>query len=164
MQCAVVLFDNRGTALHRKDVHFSTFRTCYCAGQCKCECNGREQTTDSIFCTEDKYQNPFWTPDIVIVEPCTYCWFTDALKSPFSCSVLVLVCLLSLGMFKMLCLHTCCRAKDGRPIDVVGIILGTVSEEHTRRYSQLQQHTVRDLPYRIWIIDFDNSTHVALFI
>ena len=47
---------------------------------------------------------------------------------------IVVVLLLCLGMGKLLITNWLCRTKDGRPIDVVGIMLGTASIEHTRRY------------------------------
>ena len=138
---AVELFDNRGSVLDKKAVHFSTFRTCYCAGQCECECNGELQVSDSIFCTDDDKLNPFWTPEVVVRKECYHCWFTDSLRKPYSLSAFVLICLLTLGMLKMLCLHTCCRAKDGKPIDLIGILLGTASREHTHRCTHIQAHT-----------------------
>ena len=130
----VVLYDNSGSQLDKEVVTFSTFRTCYCAQQCECECNGEIQTSASLFCEDHNLQNPFWTPDVVIREICTHCWFTDSLKSPFSLAVFILVCLLSLGMMKMLFMHICCRGKDGRPIDILGVLLGTANREHTKKY------------------------------
>lgn len=78
------------------------------------------------------YLNPFWIPEVIVIRPCYHCWITNSLKNPVYCMMIVIVLLMSLGMIKMLIGHCCCRTKDGQPIDVVGIILGTTHRDHTR--------------------------------
>ena len=74
--------------------------------------------------------------DAIIVEhkPCYHCWFTNSFKHPVSATFTVVVFLMAVGMCKMMFVHSCCRTKDGRYIDVAGIIMGTASEEHTAQY------------------------------
>ena len=79
------------------------------------------------------YLNPFWEPAVVVVGPCYHCWFTDSFKNPYTATFSVVVLLVCLGMGKMLCMHMCCRTKDGRQIDVAGVILGTTNKEHTQK-------------------------------
>ena len=83
-------------------------------------------------CTEGGYINPFWEPKVVTVESCTTCWIMDTLKSPVNMTIMIVMVLLSLGMAKMLIGQFCCRTKDGRPIDVAGVILGTTNMQHTK--------------------------------
>ena len=69
---------------------------------------------------------------MIVIRPCYHCWITNSLKNPVYATFIIVICLMSLGMIKMLIAQCCCRTKDGRPIDVVGVILGTTSAEHTR--------------------------------
>lgn len=77
--------------------------------------------------------NPYWTPEVIVIAPCYHCWITDSFTHPVYASFMAIIGLLSLGMLKLLLTNWLCKTKDGRPIDVVGIILGTASMEHTRR-------------------------------
>ena len=85
---------------------------------------------------EDEYLNPFWEPTVIIIEPCYHCWITNSFKNPVLLAFMTVMFLLSIGMLKMLISQACCTTKDGRPIDVVGIILGTTSASHTRKLVQ----------------------------
>lgn len=82
---------------------------------------------------ENEFVNPFWEPKVIVIKPCKYCWLTNTITNPYNLTFMIVVGLLALGMTKMLCGHICCRTKDGRPIDVVGILLGTTNQFHTRR-------------------------------
>lgn len=62
--------------------------------------------------------------------------------SPVLIVFMVVMILLSIGMLKMLIGQACCRTKDGRPIDIVGIILGTANAEHTARYMYMYMYTL----------------------
>ena len=84
-------------------------------------------------CSENEFLNPFWEPPIVVIEPCYHCWITNSLRNPVHLTFIVIIVLLSVGMGKMLIGHMCCRTKDGREIDVVGVLLGTTNFEHTRK-------------------------------
>jgi len=85
---------------------------------------------------DKKSINPFWTPPVIIEEEklCYHCWFTDSFKNPVSATFVIIMILLCIGMGKMFFVHFCCRYKDGRPIDVVGIVLGTTNLRHTKEY------------------------------
>ena len=98
------------------------------------QCKPDDEEVSQPDCKGTEFVNPFWEPKIIVMGPCQHCWLTNSLKNPFHAGFIVLVSLLTLGMVKMLVAQTCCRTKDGRPIDVVGVILGTTSIEHTRRY------------------------------
>ena len=71
--------------------------------------------------------------DVIVIEhkPCYHCWFTNSFKHPATGTFTVIVFLMAIGMCKMMFVHSCCRTKDGRYVDVAGIIMGTASEEHT---------------------------------
>ncbi|XP_065882454.1 hapless 2-like [Dysidea avara] len=131
--CYINLLDTEGVSLDRTPIQFSTFRTCYCLGQCECRCDDRELRTTSELC-DKKRVNPFWTPPVIIEEEkfCYHCWFTDSFKNPVSATFVTIMILLCVGMGKMFFVHFCCRYKDGRPIDVVGIVLGTTNMRHTK--------------------------------
>lgn len=92
-------------------------------------------------CKDGGYVNPYWEPMIITVESCYYCWITDTFKSPVNLTILVVILLLSLGMTKMLIGQVCCRTKDGRPIDVAGVILGTTNMQHTKEWVPAEQST-----------------------
>ena len=53
------------------------------------------------------------------------------MKRPSIAAMVAVVLLLSLGMLKLLVLHTCCKTKDGRPMDLAGLVLGTTDMKHT---------------------------------
>jgi len=99
------------------------------------KCDDRELRTTSKQC-DKKRVNPFWTPPIIIEEEkfCYHCWFTDSFKNPVSATFVVVMILLCIGMAKMFFVHFCCRYKDGRQIDIVGIVLGTTNIRHTKEY------------------------------
>ena len=54
------------------------------------------------------------------------------MRRPPIAAMVGVVILLSLGMLKLLVLHACCQTKDGRPIDLAGLLLGTTDMQHTR--------------------------------
>ena len=82
---------------------------------------------------EDEYLNPYWEPQVIIIKPCYHCWITNSITNPVTLLFMIVIILLCIGMLKMLIGQMCCRTKDGRPIDVVGVILGTANREHTKR-------------------------------
>ena len=92
-----------------------------------------DDTEENTECKEKEYLNPFWEPKVIVIKPCYHCWITDPLTHPVYATFIIVIILLCLGMIKMLILQSCCRTKDGRPIDVVGVILGTASAEHTKK-------------------------------
>lgn len=98
------------------------------------------EDTQKEDCTKNEFLNPFWEPPVIIIEPCYHCWITNSLKNPVYLTFIVVIVLLSVGMTKMLIGHMCCRTKDGREIDVVGILLGTANFEHTRKYYERPNH------------------------
>uniref|UniRef100_A0A1X7UMY0 Generative cell specific-1/HAP2 domain-containing protein n=1 Tax=Amphimedon queenslandica TaxID=400682 RepID=A0A1X7UMY0_AMPQE len=136
--CIIELTDKDGSLLDVRDIKFRTDEGCiYCpAGVCSCDCEIAPTSTETEStddCSNEQYLNPYWTPEIIVIEPCYHCWFTDPLTHPVYATFIAVVLLLCLGMGKLLITNWLCRTKDGRPIDVVGIMLGTASIEHTRR-------------------------------
>ena len=97
------------------------------------QCDTSELRTTSKIC-DKKNLNPFWNPPVIIKEEefCSHCWFTDSFKNPVSAIFMTVMILLCIGMAKMFFVQFCCRYKDGRPIDVVGIVLGTTNMQHTK--------------------------------
>eukprot|EP00731_Ephydatia_muelleri_P027288 Em0019g161a len=95
-------------------------------------CMEGNQSSNSLLCHNDNgYVSPLWKPTVIVVQPCYFCWITRPMKRPSIAATVALVLLLSLGMLKLLLLHTCCKTKDGRPMDLVGLVLGTTNMEHT---------------------------------
>ena len=73
---------------------------------------------------------------MIIIKPCYHCWITNSITNPVTLLFMIVIILLCIGMLKMLIGQMCCRTKDGRPIDVVGVILGTANREHTKRLEE----------------------------
>lgn len=82
-------------------------------------------------CTADRIVLPYRNQTVIERGPCYHCWFTDTFKDPYKATFTIVTFLMMLGMIKMLCCQCCCKTKDGRYIDVAGVILGTANKEHT---------------------------------
>ena len=91
--------------------------------------------TNNTDCRSE-YLDHFYKPKVVVVYPCSHCWFTDSFRDPYTCTFSVVLLLIMFGMMKMLCMFCCCRTSDGRYVDVAAMLLGTANQEHTRMYVQ----------------------------
>lgn len=100
----------------------------------QCKPDAIKNLTTSVQCTADTMtivEIDAEQTNVVAVGLCYYCWFTDTFKDPYTATFTVMVLLMSLGMIKMICCHACCKTKDGRYIDVAGVLLGTTNAEHS---------------------------------
>ena len=48
--CVVNLIDEDGVSLDRTPIQFSTFRTCYCLGQCECKVHPAMKVATGLLC------------------------------------------------------------------------------------------------------------------
>lgn len=104
---------------------------CLLAWQCKAEALG--DASAGVICTAER--NPaIHNITFQYTGLCWYCWLTNSLNDPGRATFTIITFLMCLGMIKMLVCQCCCRTKDGRFIDVAGILLGTANPDHTWKY------------------------------